>query len=138
MKFPGNALLSVDVYGMLDVMYFGQVIAGVGNESTTAAAAACKEGDNTTSKTKEVKIAVQSANEGSTAAESTSEVMADTTYSERIPPKWHINEQVWVKDLGKWYKAKILAIHRGRAKVHFLGWGKNFDQWVELWELNKY
>ncbi len=62
---------------MLHVMYFRQLVAGVesANESITAAAAACNEGDNTTSETKEVKTVVESGDEGSTDDVNTCDVL---------------------------------------------------------------
>lgn len=38
---------------------------------------------------------------------------------------------------GVWYKGSVLEIKNGQYKVHYDGWGSNYDEWVPQTRLKK-
>lgn len=44
---------------------------------------------------------------------------------------YNIGQEVQVEWSGGWYKAKILDRKEGLYKVHYSGWGDNWDEWVK-------
>lgn len=46
-------------------------------------------------------------------------------------------EQVMIEWSGVWYKGSVLEIKNGQYKVHYDGWGSNYDEWVPQTRLKK-
>jgi hypothetical protein len=46
---------------------------------------------------------------------------------QRVDVEWH----------GNWWNAEIIAVRAGLYKVHYVGWGNEWDEWVEPIRLRK-
>ncbi|XP_056016134.1 uncharacterized protein LOC125668922 [Ostrea edulis] len=49
-----------------------------------------------------------------------------------------VGQFVMAKDEGDWYKAKVLLKKKNMVKVHYLGYGSQFDKWVQYVEAKPY
>ncbi|XP_062605593.1 uncharacterized protein LOC134267388, partial [Saccostrea cucullata] len=45
---------------------------------------------------------------------------------------------VWAKDDGDWFKAKVVKMKVDGVKVHYVGYGAQFDKWLSLDEVKDY
>ncbi|CBK24514.2 uncharacterized protein [Blastocystis hominis] len=50
---------------------------------------------------------------------------------------FQVNESVIIEDKGLFYEGRILDVKNGKYYVHFSGWPKRYDKWVEFDDLNK-
>lgn len=50
---------------------------------------------------------------------------------EPIPADFKIGQEVLVEWSGSWYNAKILEYKDGHFKIHYIGWGSTWDEWVK-------
>ena len=41
-----------------------------------------------------------------------------------------VREEVEVEEGGTWWRAQVLEVRRGQYKIHYVGWGPEFDTWV--------
>jgi hypothetical protein len=46
---------------------------------------------------------------------------------QRVDVEWH----------GSWWDGEIIAVRAGLYKVHYVGWGQEWDEWVEPIRLRK-
>lgn len=49
---------------------------------------------------------------------------------DRIKLAWKKGDKLQVEWQGKWYPAVILEVGEGKYKVHYDGWGNEWDEWV--------
>lgn len=45
-------------------------------------------------------------------------------------PAFNVGDPVQVKWKGSWYPASVLSIKSGKYKIHYDGYGSNWDEWV--------
>lgn len=50
--------------------------------------------------------------------------------SDRMKSSWKKGDKVTVEWNGQWYTATILEVGEGKYKVHYDGWGAEWDEWV--------
>src|SRR5688572_21759828 len=59
-----------------------------------------------------------------------------TTRVMAAPPSYQLNENIEVSTTGAWDKATIIEVgvagteNEGKFKVHFVGYGPNYDRWL--------
>ncbi|CAG8718088.1 6471_t:CDS:10, partial [Cetraspora pellucida] len=50
-----------------------------------------------------------------------------------FPHDFKLNQKVEVLNIDKvWYPAKIVIVEKTQVKVHFDGWGREFDEWISV------
>ncbi|CAG8480067.1 2332_t:CDS:10, partial [Dentiscutata erythropus] len=50
-----------------------------------------------------------------------------------FPHNFKLNQKVEVLNIDKvWYPAKIVIVEKTHVKVHFDGWGREFDEWISV------
>ena len=47
-----------------------------------------------------------------------------------LPPGWKVGDPVQANWKGAWYKATIIGADGARYKIHYDGYGDNWDEWV--------
>ena len=45
---------------------------------------------------------------------------------------YRVGEEVSVEWKGDWYRAKIIQLRSGSARIHYVGYDKSWDEWAEL------
>lgn len=50
--------------------------------------------------------------------------------SDRIKFAWNIGQSIKVEWNGMWYNATIMELGDGKYKIHYDGWGNQYDEWV--------
>jgi len=53
-----------------------------------------------------------------------------TTKRMRVATAWKVGDLCEVKWKGKWYKSKIIEVKGPKYKIHYEGWGKEWDEWI--------
>jgi len=48
-----------------------------------------------------------------------------------VPAAFKTGQEVLVEWSGSWYNAKILDYKDGQYKIHYIGWGSTWDEWVK-------
>lgn len=56
---------------------------------------------------------------------------------ERMKVAWKKGDKVKVEWNGQWYAATILDIGDGKYKIHYEGWGNEWDEWVKPERMEK-
>ena len=49
---------------------------------------------------------------------------------DRIKQAWKKGDKLHVEWKGDWFEASILEVGEGKYKVHYEGWGDEWDEWV--------
>ncbi len=57
--------------------------------------------------------------------------------ADRIAQKWKVGDKLSVEWNGKWYPAVIKEIKEGKYKIHYDGYGDNWDEWVTTARMKK-
>jgi hypothetical protein len=57
--------------------------------------------------------------------------------SDRIKQPWKKGDKVNVEWKGDWYTATILETGEGKYKIHYDGWGDEWDEWVTSSRMKK-
>nr|XP_022343357.1 uncharacterized protein LOC111136636 isoform X2 [Crassostrea virginica] len=52
--------------------------------------------------------------------------------------EYMVDQCVKAKDEGEWFKAKVVATKEGKVKVHYMGYGAQFNKWVSCEEIEPY
>jgi hypothetical protein len=56
---------------------------------------------------------------------------------DRIRATWKAGDKLQVEWQNQWYPATILEVGNGKYKVHYDGWGAEWDEWVTLSRMKK-
>ena len=57
--------------------------------------------------------------------------------SDRIKFEWNKGDIIQVLWNDKWFKAQILEVGNGKYKIHYDGYGSEWDEWVTLNRMKK-
>eukprot|EP01084_Bolivina_argentea_P115436 205273_1 len=46
--------------------------------------------------------------------------------------KFDINDEIEVKEHGKFYKAKVIGVKKDKIKIHYIGWSDRYDEYINI------